>query len=299
MGLLATTLFFVGRALINRMAEMRWEQIDVDFYLVAVAFLFLAGTRFTRIFLYRSMLRSFCPVPNWRALLTIAWIPPLGTYLPGKVASVVGGIWLLRRHGVPETVAFSVVFIIQGLLIVLGLTVAVPLTLWQPVYQRLPMAWLWCSLLVVAGVVCLHPQVFGAIANLFLRRFRRQSLQTLHSVRNYVLPVVIMLTNRILVGTALWFLARSVTYISAEWILFFVSASALAETTGFLAIFAPAGVGVREGILLIVLSPVIGAGPTAIIAIVWRLLQTIVDVALAGIGLIILRSMRKKETVAD
>ena len=117
--------------------------------------------------------------------------------------------------------------------------------------------------------------------------------------RNYVFPLIIMFVNQILIGTSLWFLARSVTDISPILVPFFISACALASTVGFLAVFAPAGIGVREGILLIVLSPVIGGGYAAITVVAWRLLLTIVDVVLAGIGLLILRALRRKGAIID
>ena len=64
----------------------------------------------------------------------------------------------------------------------------------------------------------------------------------------------------------------------------FVCISALAGVIGFLAIFAPAGIGVREGILLLALTPVISAGPAALVAVLARLLSVSVNLALGGAG---------------
>ena len=60
-------------------------------------------------------------------------------------------------------------------------------------------------------------------------------------------------------------------------------------TFSYLALFAPGGLGVREGIYLLVLSPVIGAEKTAIVVVALRLAQTLLELLLAAIGLWLLR----------
>ena len=58
----------------------------------------------------------------------------------------------------------------------------------------------------------------------------------------------------------------------------------LANVVGFLTLFAPAGIGVREGILLLVLGPLVGAGMASVIAILARLIQTVADIFSAVFG---------------
>ncbi|MDP6381465.1 MAG: hypothetical protein QF662_08985, partial [Phycisphaerae bacterium] len=130
--------------------------------------------------------------------------------------------------------------------------------------------------------------------NFLLRRFGRQPLPTSLRLRDYAVPLIVCLADRLLIGVTLWFVARSVTDISVIWMPFFISAAALAMTSGFLAVFAPAGIGVQEGIFMLILTPLLGEGSVAIVIVAMRLTQIVVEVVFAGIGTIMLRLMRDK-----
>jgi uncharacterized membrane protein YbhN (UPF0104 family) len=80
----------------------------------------------------------------------------------------------------------------------------------------------------------------------------------------------------------------------------FVMTAACAMTISYLALFTVAGLGVREAIFLAMLPPLIGDGPVGtvtIVVIAMRLLQTIVEVLLAGVGAWMLR--REKRSAAS
>jgi hypothetical protein len=59
---------------------------------------------------------------------------------------------------------------------------------------------------------------------------------------------------------------------------------------GFLALFAPAGLGVREGVMLVALSPPLAAWSATIVVAASRLMQVTLEVILAGVGYVLLRS---------
>ncbi len=61
------------------------------------------------------------------------------------------------------------------------------------------------------------------------------------------------------------------------------SAFAAAYVLGYLMVFAPAGLGPREGFLVAFLTPHLGAAPSGVIAVVARLWTTAVEVVPAGI----------------
>ncbi|MCX5672753.1 MAG: hypothetical protein NTU94_15660, partial [Planctomycetota bacterium] len=93
----------------------------------------------------------------------------------------------------------------------------------------------------------------------------------------------------LLIGMAFWLAARSVSDVPLARAPFVISASALAVTIGFVAVFAPAGLGVREGLLLLLLATVLGDATTALVIVSVRFFQVAVESLLAGVGLLILR----------
>ena len=58
------------------------------------------------------------------------------------------------------------------------------------------------------------------------------------------------------------------------------SSVALAVVAGFLAVWFPAGVGVREGVLVSTLSPTVGAASAVSVAVVWRFVSLVSEAAL-------------------
>jgi len=71
-------------------------------------------------------------------------------------------------------------------------------------------------------------------------------------------------------------------------------AYALAWSAGFLFVVAPAGAGVREGGIVLLLAPSFGAGPALGIALVARLLATVGDLLL-GTGAVVTRGTRGQD----
>ncbi|MHC4294764.1 MAG: lysylphosphatidylglycerol synthase domain-containing protein [Planctomycetota bacterium] len=282
-------LFFVGWALIGRLAALQWDEVDFFFPLLGAAFLCGLLGRSISVLSYRALLRTYSRPPDWVSVMAIAWVSQIGKYVPGKIASIAGAVWLLRRYDVPGFPATSAVLLLHGLVVLVGLIISVPLTLWEPIRQILPAAWMWCSLLLVVGMFCLHPRIFAAAGNFLLRRFRYPELKRIPALRNYAIPVGVGIVQYLLIGVALWCVSNSVTEVSFAYLPLFVSAAALARSIGFLALFAPAGLGVREGILLIILGAIISPGTAAVTVVAIRLVLTIAEVLLAIIGAMILR----------
>lgn len=288
LALLAVVLLFVMRALADRFAKLDWaEHRPNPWWLMGAAGLLLAGDVLFGVG-YRSLLGAFSAPPPWPAVFAVAWVSKLGKYLPGKVASVVGAAWLLKKHNVPTSVGMASNLIIIALFVIIGLLVSTPLLLQS---HDLPGGFsrLGFAALLAGGLVCLHPRVFVGGANFALRILGRDPIRVHPRLRDYLVPALMLLVQWVLFGMAFWFAAQSVHHIGVERLPHFVSGAALAATLGFVAVFAPAGVGVREGIFMLVVEPVADASAVAIAVVTIRLFQTLVELALAGIGLLILR----------
>lgn len=285
----AAVMFLVVRELVGRLAVLTWPADGLGTgWLAGALGVYLCGIGIFSVILHKSLAR-FARPPAWRVVAAVAWVARLGKYVPGKVASVAGATWLLSRRGVPVRAAISGLFLHQGLWIVLCFLAAVPLTLWRPVQEALPLAWAWFAAGIVAGVACLHPRVFLWIEGLMLRRLGRPAETPQVSLRGLWPPALLQAVNIVSAGLTTWLICRAVTPIDLSALPMVISATAMAAVSGFLAVFAPAGLGVREGILLYLLGPLVGHGPSAVVVLLARAMQTVVELLLAGAGLIILR----------
>ncbi|WP_341856566.1 lysylphosphatidylglycerol synthase domain-containing protein [Brachybacterium sp. GPGPB12] len=96
---------------------------------------------------------------------------------------------------------------------------------------------------------------------------------------------------RILNGIGFVLIAATVSDITPAYWSPFAAAYALAGAVGILAILVPSGLGVREAVIVLVLSQYIPAPEAIVISLLSRLLATIGDAVVAAIYLIVRRTI--------
>ncbi len=289
--LFGLVLFFVGRALVSRVGAISWDTIHFLPGTFVLAVLVQLASMSMGPIVYRQLLQPMGPPPRWSAIFAISWVARAGKYLPGKVAPAVGTVWMFRREGVSVPAATSATLLYQGLSLIIIMITAIPITLWQPVREILPASGLWFLLLIPAALAGLHPRVFFPLANFILRKLRQPPLTVSHRMRDYLAPLAVMGIGQIMAGLTLWLILQSMTPVPLRWLPVCICGIALAGGAGMLALFAPAGLGVREGVLLVILDRMIDPSHAAVAVLVSRLLQTLAEILMAGIGMIMLRRM--------
>ena len=292
--LFIVVLAFVGYALSKQIAQVNWRDVRFRPLPIALAAMCLLLVPLVQLLSYRTLLGAYAAAPPpMRLMAAVAWVPPLGKYVPGKVASLAGAIYLLRRFGIPAAIALGVVLVMDGLAVVSGLGVGSPLLLWEPVRRVVPSAWIACAIVVTAGVICVHPAVFGRLLNFALRKLKRPPLARMPDLRHYLVPVLCAFAQWALAGAALWFIANAVTSVPAARLPLFISIAGLGYTISYLMLFAPGGLGPREAIFHAALSTVIAPGFSAVSVVMMRLVQTLTELLAALVGVWMLKGTER------
>jgi uncharacterized membrane protein YbhN (UPF0104 family) len=167
------------------------------------------------------------------------------------------------------------------------------------VKEHLPGGWIWCVLLIMFCLVCLFPPVFAKLVNIALRRLKRPELTVVPSLHCYVLPVLAGFAQWLFWGAALWCTARTIGNVSISSLPTFIVIAALSNTFAYLAFFTPGGLGAREGMMFLGLDPLIGHGNAAFVVVALRIVQTVVEIVLCGVGLLILRKQVQPQMNTD
>lgn len=282
----------VGYAIYQQWQKIDFSQVTIRLVPMVLALGMLIGVSTVQMISYRMLLRAYAHPPGWLAMLAVAWVPPLGKYIPGKVAALMAAMALLKRFSIPTAVAISVVLVLDGLAVLAGLISGLPVLYWEPVRQIVPWAWVACIPVIATGVVCLWPGIFGRLINLLLTRLGKSPLPRLPTAAEYLVPVLCAFLQWGLAGLSLMWMVESITD-QDQWLRLplFISFAALSQTIGYLALFAPGGIGVREAILLAGLTPLVGP-LVGLIVPLRALAQIVVDVMLACIGLGILARLK-------
>jgi hypothetical protein len=229
----------------------------------------------------------------WRSLLTssgsrvpflpaarIFFVGQVGKYLPGAVWPVLAQMELGQAQRIPRRRSATVAVLTMLVSLVAGLltTAAVaPAGAVKAEYR-------WAFLMVPVLLVALHPRVLNPAIDRLLRLARRPPLEVLLSGRAITKATLWAVLSWLLYGLHIYLLAARLGAPGGRTALLAIGGFAFAWCVGFLVVFAPAGAGVREVILVAALSPVLSVGKATAVALASRLLTTVGDLLSAGIA---------------
>ena len=100
-------------------------------------------------------------------------------------------------------------------------------------------------------------------------------------------------------GIGFYLFVDSVYPVAPQYILFLTGALAISSTLGLIALFAPSGLGVREGALVYLLSFMMATPVAVIISILTRIWMTLIEIGLIGVIYLLgqLQKAREKEGI--
>ena len=287
---------------VARQVWVNWDQVEqfdwhFDFvYLLASLIcamfaLFMFAAAWTRIV---SAFGHTLSMPDGFRILNLS---NLGRYIPGKIWQVFGMLYLAKQKNVPEEQAAASFVIYQMFTIPASLLVWVIAAQFESAllidkfkimgpgssYTIGALALVVCALLVF------YPKPFLRLANALLKKLGRPVVEFVLDKSVALQAFVGYFLGWIVFGLAFWFFLLSVLDENAPSVIVAVGLYNVAYQIGYLALFAPGGLGPRELIIGVLLQPFVGpvAPALAIVARVWSI---VIDSSAAAAAL----GMRKK-----
>lgn len=274
----------------------QWDKIVRDFASLDVATV-TVGIVFTIVALVANMLswRAMMAASGYRVRLAAAssifFVGQLGKYIPGGVWSIAAQAELGRAHGLQRTgsavaalasmLVSMVTAAIVGIVAVLLASSTGFATFW------------WLIPVIVVGLVCLTPPVLGRLIAIAFRVLRRPAQDTTLTWSGTVMSLVWSLVMWVAYGVQATVVLQAFGADSPALFPVTVGAYAVAWLVGFVVVIAPAGIGPREGILILLLGSVAGGSAPLALAVISRVFMTIGDVVLAGVGAVLAARHRR------
>ena len=223
---------------------------------------------------------------TFRHALTMLGLNAIGKYAPGKVVGVLArGAWLVRYNG-DTGLAVRATLVEQAAMLHVGAVLMVVAWLMKE-------AWVAAAILMAALALLSVPVLSrwgGWIVGWASRRLGRREVDTGKLVeafaRSYCAACCSML--------GIWTVTVVVLYccilsfgqafqLDVWWLTWVVS---LAYLSGFLAIFLPAGLGAREGVMVVMLGTHMDLGVAVYVALLHRLVTLAVDCLQGAVALV-------------
>ena len=220
------------------------------------------------------------------AALRVFFLGQLGKYVPGSVWPAMAQMELGRDYQVPERASASAVGVF--LLVVVGTGLAVSAVVLPLSGGDAVGAFWWLLAALPVALVATTPPVLNRLLGLGLRLARRPPPPAALSTAGLLRAAGWSLAAWLAYGLHLWVLAARLGHGGGLPLLVHATgAFAAAWCAGFLLVLAPAGAGIREAALVLLLGPVLTRPEATVVAVLSRLLFVVGDLGWAAMALLV------------
>jgi hypothetical protein len=262
----------------NQVKDFDWQ---FNYPLLIISFVFQLMALFWLVKIWSRILRHTGSSVSYFKLFKVWFFSNLGRYLPGKVWQFLGMIYMLEKRGVPKKHTLSTAVLAQSLSVISGLLIAL-LFLGTNVYSQFLSqnpGLVLVGVVFVLGILVLvcYPRVLEKTLNLGLRILKKEKIELDISTKDVIIYLLGYSVSWLLFGLAFLIFIKAMAQAPFSMYLSLTGAFAFAANIGFLALFVPGGMGVREGILVLLLSPFFPLPVATLISLLARLWVTLAE----------------------
>ena len=281
-------LIFLGRYFYRNREDYAKLDVKINWWVfsAAVVMHFIYKIMQASLWHYITILND-CSIKWFNAVVAYLY-SILGKYIPGKVFMLLARIPAYEEEG-KSIGKVSVSFLIENVCTLLGAAFLFLLSLiFIPADVLADFGkYKWATLLlVVIFFVCINPKIINFFLGILQKITKKDNLKIPITYPQMIKVVVLFILNWIVLGIGFYMVAYSIHVIPISEMLYVAGVFGLSVIIGILAIFAPSGLGVREGILVLGLSFIIPKEYAVIISIVSRLWMTVSELSVIGLGFV-------------
>ncbi len=283
-GIVAAIFVFLGR-----MVWSDWNQVkDTHFVLepfpLISSTLIFAFSYFIQFWAWYLITGKLSIALSFRETLESWFFSQLGKYLPGKVWLLLSRFYFYESKGKSKkSISIALYLETVTLIMAAGLMFLASLFIFREEWAF--SSWNhsgWLGFLSLLGFVSIHPRILQKILNGLLVWFGREPVSLSISYPDVLLILMVCIAAWAVGGFGFYLFVDSFYPVAPHYILFFTGALAISSTLGLIAIFAPSGLGVREGTLVYLLSLVMTIPIAVVLSILTRLWMTLIEIGLIG-----------------
>lgn len=279
-GVIAWILFSNWEEIIQFPWRLNWKYLAIVllFHVLAVAATFWA---------FQLMVARLGGYRDWRGGFRIYYLSILAKRLPTSLPAIGGRLVMYGQVGVPAAAVLNCI-LLETLLI--GLGGVLVFLVFQPFYSIIPpgvaLPLFAAGVLLFVGLL-VRPQLFIDFTNWALKRLNKQGLTQAPGRSDIVVWVLVYSIPWLLSGVAFYYLPRAVSGIEGPGFFDALGITTLATLASLLSLILPGGLGLKEFASTALLTPWMPISTALIISLMYRLLQTGMDIAFALIALLI------------
>jgi uncharacterized membrane protein YbhN (UPF0104 family) len=244
------------------------------------SFALLAAAWLLELSVWRFVLAGLGGRLRWRRASQTWFLSNIVRYIPGNIWQFLGMAELAADDGVSRVATFASIGVHQVLVTLVGIVLAAVYfaLAGQDAWPETVRALLWLAPLLL--ILC-SPPILRRSLNWLLRMLKRPPIDVTLTWGQVGAAMLGYAAVWLLMGSGFAFLAGSITPITAAQFVALVAAWAAAYVIGYLSILTPSGLGVRELVMIVLLTPLFPAPVPTVIALTARLWMVLVEIVAA------------------
>ncbi len=293
-GIVAVILFFLFRILFDNWQKIREYEFSFNYFYVFLSLIFLSLGLVLIGATWNIILRKLGYYDlGWWPAIKITVAANFGKYIPGKIWGIAGAVYLARKNKIPNKIlTFSYLF--QTAIGVLAALFWGCLLTIIHLGANFYFLYYFLFALIPIFIIILCPKILFNLINFLFKKIKQRELNLPKYLKESEILLVSLLLSltRFLHGSGFFLLIKSFWDVSWNNLLIFIGVYVLANVSGYLALFAPAGLGVKEGILVLLLKFYLPLEVAIFVSFLARIWLAIGDI-LVGIGVWAIDKVRK------
>lgn len=268
----------------------KFTEIRVDWFYVVVASVLGIAVLYWGGYVWYAILNqlSTVKIKQFTELIYVyaqAW---LARYIPGTAAWIVSRVYFASKYGISKNKLAVSSLLESGLQVTVVMASALAMLMIDDRFSLVSgdqKVLMFVALLVC--MVALVPKVFNFIVSKVYGVIKRKPFSKDHYIdgKTVLSGSWMYLVWSLIGGLSLFFISKAVyPELGYDTLLFVMGVSNLAGALSMLAIFAPSGLGVKEGIQIALLSIIMPTEYALVIAIVMRLWSIVLDFIFFGLS---------------
>ncbi|HYP77280.1 MAG TPA: lysylphosphatidylglycerol synthase domain-containing protein [Polyangiaceae bacterium] len=301
---IASTLIFVciglffWRAFSHNWAEIRAHHFELNYPLLVLAFAAIAASYIPATYGWHVAVNALSSVNKVTFAQSFATVNTSGLtrYVPGKVWNLALQMYWLTKLGIskPLVVYVNLVNLFVGIVTEVILGLAYLLLSSDDIPLTTSLSLLSALLVLDACVIVFQSQILNLLITLINRVLKRDLPRSNVPAKLMLQLHAIQFLSCFAFGIGAYLLCLGLGYaLALRDALLIMASLLLSEVGGILAVLAPGGLGVREGIMYAMLAGASTAALSLVLPLAVRAVTMAVDVLLGLIGLKLLRQFVK------
>ncbi|KKK98562.1 hypothetical protein LCGC14_2641490, partial [marine sediment metagenome] len=198
--LIAVIFYFLARNLYinwNKIAQYDWR---INYYFLVFSWLLSVGGGFLIALGWNLILRVLGGRLSHKRALKIFFITDLAKYIPGKVWTMVGKVYMCKEEGVPVAVTSTSVVIQPLIQVISGLLIfLLSLPFWTKTSDFMNNLY-FLFFLIPVGLLFLHPAIMTKPLNFLLKKLKQKPVEIKIKYRDILLILLLWCGLWILTG---------------------------------------------------------------------------------------------------